>query len=69
MMFSTKMQATVRVPQEGFTQAELKAHLSASKIPADARLVPTLVRFDVDPEQGGVTYPDGEIALVAEWSQ
>lgn len=72
--FTTAMQATIRVPQDGFTVDDLKAHLRASKIPADARLIPTNVR-EVDPEPG---YQTGdaivrsehtEVGFIAEWIQ
>lgn len=42
--FKTEMEATVRVPQEGFSLDDLKAHLRTSRIPLDCRLVPTTVR-------------------------
>lgn len=77
-VFSTTMQATVRVPQDGFTQDELKAHLRASKIPADARLIPTIVReVDISESTYEARLREGlgeekgqtEVAFLAEWTQ
>ena len=69
--FKTHMQATVRVPQDGFTVDELKAHLRASKIPADARLLPTTVKdvtpgYHDDRDPGEVST---QIGFIAEWTQ
>lgn len=69
--FSTQMEATVRVPAEGFTQDDLRSHLRASKIPADALLVPTIV-VDVDPEpdpeMGGTQETRREVGFIAKWT-
>jgi hypothetical protein len=71
--FRTSMQATVRVPQEGFTVEDLKKHLRESRIPNGARLRPTVVQ-DVDVEAPGAVAldrpkRDPEVGFVAEWAQ
>jgi hypothetical protein len=73
--FSTQMEATVKVPQEGFSLDDLKAHLRASKIPVDARLVPTTVK-EVDPSDlydsqftPSEPVPERtEIGFIAKWT-
>ena len=73
--FKTAMQAEVRVPQEGFTQEELKQHLKDTKIPANAKLRPAIVKV-VNPSDAydSQFHPDQpvpeetEVAFIAEWS-
>lgn len=64
--FSTTLSAEIRVPQQGFTLEELKAHMRHTKVPADALLVPALVRDVADPEHPDVT-TDAEFRFRAEW--
>ena len=63
--FKTTHTAEIRVPQEGFTLDDLKAHMRKSKVPVDSRLKPAIVKTIVDPEQGG--WEGDEIAFEAEW--
>lgn len=70
--FATAMQATIRVPQDGFTVDDLRAHLRASKIPADARLIPTNVRevdIEGDPHNPDFRSTVEEVGFIVEWSQ
>ena len=63
-----KMQAEIRVPQEGFTLDDLKTHMRDSKIPLSATLRPAIVTpvsYANDDQPDDV---HGEVAFLTEWS-
>lgn len=60
-MFKTTHSAEIGLPREGFTLADLKDHMRKTKVPADSRLRPAIVRDSMDPEA------DPEVRFVAEW--
>lgn len=62
MSFSTAHSALIKVPQDGFTLDDLKVHMRKTKVPAGARLTPTLVGNAM--EDVGT---NDEFAFKAEW--
>ena len=61
--FRTTHHAEINVPQDGFTLEELKAHMSKTKVPRDARLRPAIVGNAMDPGA------DEVVRFMAEWEE
>lgn len=59
--FPTILSAEIRVPEEGFTPDELRAHLRSQKIPTDAKVKPVVVGNAMDPSD------DREVRFRVEW--